>query len=135
MKLNHLHESEYKAAVAIVYDDHANVLVGKATHNDDRKGKWCFPGGQIDAGERPEDAAVRECEEETGLTVVAQQPAFGHKSKPNAAFVVCRYLSGEFNPNSEFSELKWVPWKDLINLEDFFQPNVDILQVASSHFP
>lgn len=32
-------------------------------------GAWNFPGGQIDPGETPYDAAVRECEEEAGLTV------------------------------------------------------------------
>ncbi len=31
--------------------------------------KWLPPGGKIDANETPEDAALRECLEETGLTV------------------------------------------------------------------
>jgi len=31
-----------------------------------RSGRWTLPGGGIDHGERPEDAAVREVEEETG---------------------------------------------------------------------
>jgi len=32
-------------------------------------GKWCPPGGVIEPGEGPEEAAVRETLEETGLTV------------------------------------------------------------------
>jgi len=32
-------------------------------------GAWNFPGGVVDPGESPHDAAVRECEEEAGLTV------------------------------------------------------------------
>lgn len=32
---------------------------------------WQFPAGAVEAGESPEQAAVRECLEETGLTVTA----------------------------------------------------------------
>ena len=34
----------------------------------DSYGNWGFPKGHIEAGESPEQAALRECREETGLT-------------------------------------------------------------------
>jgi 8-oxo-dGTP diphosphatase len=52
-------------AVAIITSD-LGVLVGK---RQDGSPPWTFPGGKIEPGESPEDAAVRETLEETGLRV------------------------------------------------------------------
>jgi mutator protein MutT len=38
-------------------------------------GVWEFPGGKCDPGESPEEAARRECREETGLDVVPKSLA------------------------------------------------------------
>ena len=40
---------------------------GVILHRHRRLGIWVQPGGHVDAGERPQDAAVRETLEETGL--------------------------------------------------------------------
>ncbi len=54
--------------VAIV--EHAgNVLIGQRRPESPLGGYWEFPGGKVHAGETPEEAAVRECREETGLEV------------------------------------------------------------------
>jgi diadenosine hexaphosphate hydrolase (ATP-forming) len=36
--------------------------------------EWVFPKGHIDAGERPEEAAVREVAEESGVRAVVSRP-------------------------------------------------------------
>jgi 8-oxo-dGTP pyrophosphatase MutT (NUDIX family) len=52
------------AAVAI-HDDRMRLLL--CLHSD--KNIWVMPGGLIEPGEHPADAAVRETWEETGLTI------------------------------------------------------------------
>jgi 8-oxo-dGTP pyrophosphatase MutT (NUDIX family) len=54
-------------AVAIVTSERG-VLAGR---RNDQTPPWTFIAGQVDAGESPADAAVREVREETGLDVTA----------------------------------------------------------------
>ncbi|MCB0998938.1 MAG: GNAT family N-acetyltransferase [Acidimicrobiales bacterium] len=54
-------------ASAIVVCD--TVARGVVLHRHKRLGLWLQPGGHVDAGETPWDAARREAEEETGLPV------------------------------------------------------------------
>jgi 8-oxo-dGTP pyrophosphatase MutT (NUDIX family) len=51
----------------IVTDEHGCYLMGIRTGKDKDAGKWALPGGKIDKGETPEEAAVRELYEETGV--------------------------------------------------------------------
>jgi 8-oxo-dGTP diphosphatase len=45
------------------------VLIGKRPEGVPLAGYWEFPGGKIQPGESPEEAAKRECLEETGLAI------------------------------------------------------------------
>lgn len=59
---------EIEVAGAIVFRDDGAVLLvqrGRAPS----AGTWSLPGGRIERGETPEQAAVREVREETGLVV------------------------------------------------------------------
>ena len=56
---------------AIVRDHDGRVLL----HRHKRLGVWLQPGGHLEAGEQPWDAAVRETREETGIE--ADHPASG----------------------------------------------------------
>lgn len=56
--------------VIILVDTGSNYKVLSIKRGKDPfKGMWANPGGNIDEGEKPLDAAVRELEEETGLVV------------------------------------------------------------------
>lgn len=55
------------AAIAFVVQDGRMLLVKRAV--DPQMGKWSMPGGFVDYGEDPRQAAMREVQEETGLDV------------------------------------------------------------------
>jgi nucleoside triphosphatase len=59
------------AAYAVIVND-GKVLLLKSRHG----GKYCLPGGGIDAGERIEVALKREVREETGIEIDVQ--SFAH---------------------------------------------------------
>lgn len=55
-------------AVALV-DADGRVLVQQRPPGKELAGLWEFPGGKVERGESPEDALVRELEEELAITV------------------------------------------------------------------
>ena len=109
MHLKLLSESEeYYAAVGIVRS-HGKWLLGLAKNTkDDRTGHWCFPGGGIKPGETPEEAAVREVREETGVRCKAIEGVLHDKRKKGVAFISCTASSTAWKslkPNHEFASL------------------------------
>lgn len=109
---------EFFAAIACVQDNQGRWLLGRSTATDDRRGKWCFPGGGIDDGETPERAAVRECWEEAGIRCRPVGAAFTVKNKPGVAFVYCQTSREQaIDHNSEFDAMDFFTLGDLAKLE------------------
>jgi len=55
------------AAGAVVFEGDSVLLIRRA--NPPRAGEWALPGGKVETGEDPANAAVREVLEETGLSI------------------------------------------------------------------
>lgn len=56
------------AACALI-DADDRVLIAERPAGKALAGLWEFPGGKVQAGERPEEALIRELHEELGITV------------------------------------------------------------------
>ena len=107
---------KYFAAVAVVHR-RDKWLLGLSTASDDRKDKWCFPGGGIKNSEKPETAACRECKEETNISCTAAGKAFEVRNKPGVAFVHCRATSETYKPNHEFTAMGWFTRRQMRQLK------------------
>ena len=52
---------------AVITDARGRILLTRRTEGRDLAGRWEFPGGKQEPGERPEEALVRELREELGI--------------------------------------------------------------------
>ncbi|WP_442806168.1 NUDIX hydrolase [Streptomyces sp. XC 2026] len=79
---------------------------------------WQFPAGGIEPGETPEEAAVRETAEETGLTVKAIR-LLGQRVHPKTgremSYTAVEVLEGEaiVGDTEEIAEVAWVAHADI----------------------
>ncbi|WP_395685877.1 8-oxo-dGTP diphosphatase MutT [Aestuariivirga sp.] len=116
------------AAVALV-DKDGRVLLARRPAHKSMGGLWEFPGGKVEAGERPETALIRELKEELGLDVAESCLApltFASHAYDDFHLLmplyVCRRWQGQ-PAGLEGQELAWVrPLK----LRDYPMPPADV---------
>jgi 8-oxo-dGTP diphosphatase len=100
-------------AVALI-DADGRVLLQERPPGKKLAGMWEFPGGKVEAGERPEEALIRELKEELGIEVpeACLAPfAFASHGYEDMHLLmplfVCRRWNGLVTP-MEGQTLKWV---------------------------
>ena len=103
-------------AAAIVVNDGQVLMVRRRVKEGELS--WQFPAGEVEPGESPDDAAVRETSEETGLTVRATSQ-LGSRIHPNTGrtmmYVACAVVDGTAHVADE-EELAEVAWCDRATL-------------------
>ena len=114
--------SKYSHAGGIVartVDGEREYLLVEARRS---RGEWVLPKGHIEAGETPEETAVREVEEEAGVRAVviarAGENEYSVDRKPvRVIFFLMRY-EGEA-PRQEDRAIAWRRYEDVLRLLRF----------------
>jgi 8-oxo-dGTP diphosphatase len=116
-------------AAVVLIDADGRVLLSKRPEGKQLGGLWEFPGGKVEAGERPETALIRELKEELGIDVaescLAPLTFASHAYEEFHLLMplyVCRRWKGQAT-GAEGQELAWVrPLK----LRDYPMPPADV---------
>jgi 8-oxo-dGTP diphosphatase len=108
------------AACALI-DADERVLIAERPPGKAMAGLWEFPGGKVEAGERPEESLIRELNEELGIVVNEACLApltFASHRYPDFHLLmplyVCRRWDGIVTPR-EGQRLTWVKPNQLRN--------------------
>ena len=116
------------AACALI-DADGRVLIAQRPEGRSMAGLWEFPGGKVEAGERPEETLIRELREELGIVVrdACLAPlTFASHSYPDFHLLmplyVCRRWEG-IATAQEGQQLKWVRPN---RLKDYPMPPADL---------
>lgn len=98
-------------SAAIIVDSGKVLMVRRRVSEGELM--WQFPAGQIEPGEAAVDAAVRETDEETGLTVKVIR-LLGERVHPKTgrlmSYTACEPISGEAHvaDDDELDAVAWV---------------------------
>ncbi|MCK4550213.1 MAG: NUDIX hydrolase [Candidatus Krumholzibacteria bacterium] len=114
-----LYENPVPASTAVLFDDKDRILL-VLRNREPGAGEWSLPGGFVENGESPEDAAKRELLEETGLSaygpalidVIYQESVFY-----GTCLLIIGYsfegFSGDITPGDDASDARFFPLDEL----------------------
>jgi 8-oxo-dGTP diphosphatase len=103
------HKDLKRRATVIYRRDEEILFVRK------RNAKWNLPGGRVEQGETPLQAAVREMAEETGLTVDQLSYVFEYEQDRVIHFLFEARRAGQRKPRpcNEIDDCRWFSANDL----------------------
>jgi len=121
-------------------DTDGRILISQRPDGKDLAGKWEFPGGKVDEGERPEQALIRELHEELGIepcegcvqpfSFVSHAFANHHLLMP---LYLCRQWDGIARPQ-EGQAIRWV-FSDRLLEFDLAPADIPLAQELRDRLP
>jgi 8-oxo-dGTP diphosphatase len=115
------------AACALV-DADGRVLIAQRPQGKPMAGLWEFPGGKVEAGERPEQTLIRELKEELGIVVSEPCLApltFASHSYPDFHLLMPLYVCRRWEGTVTATEGQKLAWVKPNRLRDYQMPPAD----------
>jgi 8-oxo-dGTP diphosphatase len=115
------------AACALV-DTDGRVLIAQRPAGKPMAGLWEFPGGKVEAGERPEQTLIRELQEELGIIVneACLAPlAFASHGYPDFHLLMPLYVCRRWDGTVTALEGQRLAWVRPNRLRDYPMPPAD----------
>ena len=116
------------AAVALI-DKDGRVLLSKRPAHKQFGGVWEFPGGKVEAGERPEAALIRELKEELGIDVAESCLApltFASHAYEDFHLLMPLYVCRRWQGQAHGAEGQELAWVRPLKLRDYPMPPADV---------
>lgn len=104
----------------IINEKNELLILQRSSLDDFQAGKWCLPGGKVDAGETFEQAAYRELFEETGLYGLELQELFQIENEKAIIHVFganCNTFKNIILDNEEHIQHTYVKFCDIDNYD------------------
>ena len=124
------HASTTHVTASAIVTSESTSEAGVVLHLHKRLSLWLQPGGHIDQGEEPWEAALRETVEETGLPVTAGEDHFSrlihvdvHPGPRGHTHLDLRYHLvsppvAPAPPEGESPAVRWFSWREAINVAE-----------------
>src|SRR5262245_58663843 len=98
--------------VAAILEENSRILICRRRPDQPHPLKWEFPGGKIESGETPDQAAVRELPEELGIPVSGVEEntryEYSYPGKAPILLIFLRVIAYTGIPqNLIFHEMRW----------------------------
>ncbi len=120
---------------SVVYAERdGKILLLKRVHNAGFGGQWFMPGGAVDAGEGPEEAAIRELREESGLEITGDLELVGAYlcfiyGRDTLLLSYRAEVTGEVEISDEHEGAQWVDPLDM----RAFMSDEQLAEIASTN--
>ena len=116
-------------AACALLDADGRVLIAQRPVGRSMAGLWEFPGGKVEAGERPEESLIRELEEELGIVV--REPClapltFASHTYPEFHLLMPLYVCRRWEGLVVAREGQNLAWVRANKLRDYPMPPADI---------